>query len=397
MKAYIIGTGMDGVKTLTAEAKKAVREADVLIGAGRMLDMFSTLGKKTFESYKSDEISQYLRENSFDKAALLMSGDCGFYSGAEKLITALADCDTEIISGISSPVYFCSKIKKPWQDMRFISLHGTDGNIVRNVCRHRYCFFLLGGENTPDKVCKRLCGYGMEKTKVYIGENLGYDNESIKNGIASDFTELRTGSLCVMVTENPEYERAVPSGIDDARFIRGNVPMTKSEVRAAVVSKLSVGRNDICWDIGCGTGSVSVEMSLQCYDGKVYSIDKNPEAAELTLENSRRFGCDNIKVINGTAPDSLSELPAPDNVFIGGSCGKINDILRVVYKKNSAAAVLITAVSLETLSEAVKAFEKYGVDSPEVLQLAVTRAKRIGKHTMLSAENPVFIIRGVKN
>ncbi len=392
MKIYIIGISMEGRKTLTAEAKTAIENADLLIGAGRMLEPFSYLEKERFISWKSDEIAEYLRGKSVDTAAILMSGDCGFYSGAEKLVTALSDYETEIISGISSPVYFCSKIKKPWQNMKFVSLHGADGNIVRSVCGNEYCFFLLGGDITPAKICGKLCEYGRGNAGVYIGENLGYDDEKIYSGTAADFTDIKCGNLCVMVTENPDYERAVPFGIDDSEFIRGNVPMTKSEIRSTVISKLNIGRNDVCWDIGCGTGSVSVEMALQCCGGKVYAIDKNEEAVLLTGKNARKFGCDNIEIISGNAPEMLSDFPAPHKVFIGGSCGKIREILSVAYEKNNKAEAVITAVSLETLNEAVRAFSEFGIDSPEIVQLAVTRTKKIGNHTMLSAENPIFII-----
>lgn len=396
MKIYIIGIGMDGQKTITEEAKAVIANADLLIGAGRMLEPFSDLKKEQFISWKSEEIAEYLKEKSVKTVAVLMSGDCGFYSGAEKLITALSDYETEIISGISSPVYFCSKIRKPWHNMRFVSLHGADGNIVRNVCNNQLCFFLLGGDVTPTKICKMLCEYGREKITVYIGENLGYDNEKIYCGIASDFTDTECEKLCVMVTENPSYEQSVPFGIMDNEFIRGNVPMTKSEIRSTVISKLNISRKDVCWDIGCGTGSVSVEMALQCFDGKVYAIDKNEEAVELTRRNAYKFGCDNIEIISGTAPEMLYDFPAPDKVFIGGSCGRISEILSVVYEMNSKADIVITAVSLETLNEAINSFAYFGIDSPEIVQIAVTRTRKLGNHTMLSAENPIFIMKGVR-
>lgn len=397
MKIYIIGIGMDGHKTLTPEAKTAVEKADVLVGAKRMTEPFSYLDKECFISWKSGEIADFLRAKTFDTAAVLMSGDCGFFSGAEKLIDVLSDYETEIISGISSPIYFCSKIKKPWEDMRFISLHGADGNIIRSVCKNEYCFFLLGGAVTPAAICKKLCDYGRENMGVYIGENLGYDSEKIYSGTAIDFADTECDNLCVMITENPDFERGIPVGISDNEFIRGSVPMTKSEVRCAVVSKLNVVRDSVCWDIGCGTGSVSVEMALQCFDGKVYAVDKNAGAVSLTKENAYKFGCDNIEIISGTAPGILRELPVPDKVFVGGSSGKIRDILNVVYGKNSKADVVVTAVSIETLNEAVCAFKSFGIAEPEIAQLAVTRTKRIGSHTMLTAENPVFIIKGVSN
>lgn len=396
MKVYIVGTGMEGRKTLTEEAKAIIENAEALIGARRMVEPYMGMNKQFFISWKSEEIADFLSDRNFTSAAILMSGDCGFYSGTEKLLKALSDYDTEVIASVSSPAYLCSKIGKPWQDMRFVSLHGTDGNIVRNVCRNELCFFLLGGNITPAHICRKLCEYGLSGVKIYTGENLGYENERILQGTAAELTELEFGMLSVAVAENPEYEHGTVSGIPDEKFIRGSVPMTKSEVRSTIISKLNISRNDVCWDIGCGTGSVSVEMAMQCFDGKVYSVDKNEEAVGLTLENALKFGCDNIEIILGSAPNVLSVLPAPDRVFIGGSQGRIDAIFDIVFGKNPCAQIVVTAVSIETLNGAVSAFEKHGITCPDIVQLAVTRTKRVGEHTMLSAENPVFIIKGAR-
>lgn len=397
MRVYIIGTGMDGGKTLTAEAMSVIKAADVLVGAERMLEPFLMLGKPIFIGWKSSEIVDFLKLCKAETAAVLMSGDCGFFSGAEKLLKALDGFETEIISGIASPLYFCSKIKKAWQDMKFVSLHGTEGSIVRNVCRNELCFFLLGGNITPADICRRLCEYERSSVKVYIGENLAYANERIYSGIAEDFTDLSCEKLCVMAAENPHFENGTACGIPDNKFTRGDVPMTKAMVRAAVISRLNIGRKDICWDIGSGTGSVSVEMALQCFDGRVYAIDKSKKASELTKNNCRKFGCDNVEISCMEAPSCLTALPSPDKVFIGGSCGKLNEIIGAVYAKNPNAVIVMTSVSLETLTNALTAFGEYGIASPEVVQLAVTGTRKAGMHTMLSAENPVFIIKGARN
>lgn len=393
----IIGIGMDGKKTLTAEALSAIKNADILIGAKRMLEPFSSLGKPCFCSWKSDEIAEFLHNGKYENAAVLMSGDCGFYSGAEKLLRFTEDIECKVISGISSPVYFCSKIKKPWKNMKFVSLHGESSNIVRNVRRNELCFFLLGGEITPAKLCRRLCEYGMSETKLYIGENLAAENERIFTGKAADFIDIQLGKLTVAVTENPNFENSTAIGISDKKFTRGKVPMTKSEVRSTVISKLEINRNDICWDIGCGTGSVSIEMALQCFDGKVYAVEKNTEAAALSRENALKFGCDNIEIICGCAPEALEELPVPDRVFIGGSSGRISEIADFVFSKNPNAVIVVTAVSLETLNDAIVTFESNGIVCPEIVQISAARAKKVGSHTMLSAENPVFIIKGARS
>ena len=393
MKVYVVGIGMDGRKTLTAEAENAIGKADVLIGAKRMTEPFAALGKQVFECWKTDDICAFLGQCGHGTAAVLMSGDCGFFSGARLLEERLSGCDAEIIPGISTPVYMCAKLGLSWHDMKFVSLHGAQGNIVRSVCGNRKCFFLLGGGITPADICKRLCEYGMGDTVVHIGARLSYPDEQLISGTAAELSEVQCAGLCAVITENAAPERNVRTGIPDEEFTRGDVPMTKSEVRAAVASKLNVCYNDTVWDIGCGTGSVSVEMAFRCPDGRVYSFDKKQEAVKLTAENAQLFGCDNIFPYAAELPTLPGDIPSPDNVFIGGSSGNMAEIFALIHERNSNADICVTAVSVETLGQASAAFEAYG-GSFDITQLAVTETHRVGGHTMFRAQNPVFIIRG---
>ena len=392
MKIYIVGTGADGSRTLTAEGRSAIEAAEVIIGAKRMIEGYRSCGKVVLEEYRSAEIARFLAENSFSAAAVLMSGDCGFFSGAARLAEALPNHDVEFISGISSPVYLFSKLKMDWSDCNFVSLHGKSGNIARAVRAHRLTFFLLGGDMTAADVCRQLCDYEMGGVTVHIGERLGYHDERITSGTAAELSDIKTAELCVLLADNPDYERSVPSCIPDELFIRGRVPMTKAEVRGIAVAGLDIGREDICWDIGGGTGSVSVEMAVRCERGTVHSVEKSPEAAELIDSNRRKFGCDNIVIHTGRASELLGELPAPDCVFIGGSGGELRETVTAAYEKNSNMRLTVTAVSLETLSECIAVFDEFGFEA-DISQIAVARTNKVGSHTMLSASNPVFIIK----
>lgn len=393
-KIYIIGTGMNAKKTITVQGLAVVNNADILIGARRMTEFFADLGKPVFVSYDSEIITEYIKKSSYEIYAVLMSGDCGFYSGAEKLKELLDDTNTEIICGVSAPVYFSSSIGIPWLDWHFVSLHGMNANIIRSVCSYEKTFFLLGGKITASQICSLLCEYGMSNVSVYIGENLGYDNEKISEGYAENFKDKQTEKLSVILIINSDYERLKKIGIPDSEFIRGNVPMTKCEIRSVCISKLQIRENDICWDIGGGSGSVSVEMAIQCTNGKVYSVDKSEEAISLIEQNRHKFGCDNIIPVHSDALGILKSLPVPDKVFIGGSDGYLTEIVKIVYQKNSKTAIIITAVSLETLHESSAVLNEYGIEA-EITQISISRTKKIGTHTMLEAENPIFIIRGI--
>ena len=393
MKVYLIGTGMEGAKTLTSEAKAAIERSELLIGAERMLAPFVGTGKKTACAYIPREIRDILERENPQTASVLLSGDTGFFSGAAKLSGELSGFDAVTVCGISSPAYLCAKAGLSYESMKFVSLHGREGNIAVNVRMNEKCFFLLGGAVAAGEVCKRLCEYGMPEVRVYIGERLGYPDERVTTGSAAKLCGTETAGLCSMIAVNPDCLSFIPSCIGDGEFVRTDIPMTKSAVRGNIVSGLEIGRGSVCWDVGCGTGSVSVEMAFRCPDGRVFAFDKKPEAVELTMQNARRFGCDNIFAAQAELPDLPENVPAPDKVFIGGSSGSMAEIFALVTERNPQADMTVSAVSLETLGQAVSAFEEYGF-AYETTQLAVTETRKVGGHTMLRAQNPVFIIRG---
>ena len=157
---HIIGTGMDGDRTLTLEARRAIEQAELLIGAQRMLKPFEALKKPMLCCYDGRKTAALIADSEYSEIAVLVSGDGGFYSAAGTLLPLLREYRTELISGISTPVYLCAKAGLPWSDMRFVSLHGTDAPFVRTICANRYTFLLLGGRVTPADVCRRLCEYG---------------------------------------------------------------------------------------------------------------------------------------------------------------------------------------------------------------------------------------------
>ncbi|MDT3699436.1 MAG: precorrin-6Y C5,15-methyltransferase (decarboxylating) subunit CbiT [Thermincola sp.] len=186
-------------------------------------------------------------------------------------------------------------------------------------------------------------------------------------------------------------------GIPDDLFIRAQVPMTKAEVRAVTIAKARLNDNDVIWDIGAGTGSISVEAALTAVTGTVYAVEKEPDAVELIRRNIELFGTGNIKVCPGTAPEKLYDLPEPDRVFIGGSGGNLAEIINYAYQKMTAGGrLVVNAVVLETLSTAVEAMKQAGLADLDISQVAVAKAVEVGKLHMFKSHNPVFIISGEK-
>ena len=155
---------------------------------------------------------------------------------------------------------------------------------------------------------------------------------------------------------------------------------------------MKIRKSDIIYDIGAGTGSVSVESAIQAEDGQVYAVEINPEAAGLIEENARKFAVSNIKVIEGSAPEILKDLPAPDCVFIGGSKGRLEEILELIRKKNPQARVVLNAISLETLAQTLEYCRKYPIKNDEIVQVNIAKCKVVGSYHMMTGQNPIYVV-----
>ena len=177
----------------------------------------------------------------------------------------------------------------------------------------------------------------------------------------------------------------------DEWFIRGEIPMTKSEVRAVSVSKLELQTNSIVYDIGAGTGSVSVEAALKVPEGHVYAFEQKEEGCALIRANAEKAGLTNLTVVPGKAPESLAGYPAPDRVFLGGSSGNMEEILDLVTELNPAVQLVINVIALESLNQAMAWFQKKGWE-PEVVCMQVSRAAKRGPYHMMQAQNPIYIL-----
>lgn len=178
----------------------------------------------------------------------------------------------------------------------------------------------------------------------------------------------------------------------DERFLRGNIPMTKSEVRAVSLAKLEIRPDDVIYDIGAGTGSVTAEAALLAPKGRVYAFERNEEGCALIRANAERLGAGNVTVIPGVFPDSLTEkLPAPDCVFIGGSGGRLTEILELLLRRFPACRVVLNVIALETLSGLTAFLKREGLEA-EVVLLQASRAKKAGAYHLMEAQNPVYIV-----
>lgn len=389
----LLGIGMGSRDTLTIEGQKALEQAELVIGARRIADAVRMPHHQVIYEYRSEKIAEYLSEHpEYTRIVVALSGDVGFYSGARKLLDLLGK-ETKVVCGISSVVYFMAKVGLSWDDAKIVSAHGRSCNLVSLIRHHRKVFAILGTEDGVAELARKLVFYGMGEVLLYVGENLSYKTEKVFCMPAEELTEYQGDPLSVVCAVN---EEAVPKpavhGMPDSEFIRGKAPMTKEEVRTVSLSKLRLTEDALCYDVGAGTGSVSIEMALRAWKGQVYAIEKKDEAADLILENKRKFGTDNLEVIRGTAPEALEALPVPTHAFIGGSSGNLREIVELLLQKNGEVRIVINCITLETVSETLFVIREFGFTETEIVQLAASRAKELGRYHMMMGENPIYII-----
>ena len=220
--------------------------------------------------------------------SVLVSGDVGFFSAAGRLRGQLAPYgDVRLVCGLSSMQYFCAKLGVSYDDACVRSLHGRAGSILGAVSYHKKTFVLTGGENTAPKVCKTLADAGLGGLTVHLGENLGAADERIQTGTAGTLAAEACGNLAVLLIEHPDAVNAYEPVRDDM-LTRAKVPMTKEEVRWVSVSRLAVQPRDTVWDVGAGTGAVTLELARKASDGLVYAVERKPEAVALLREKPRK-------------------------------------------------------------------------------------------------------------
>lgn len=396
-KVSLVGIGPGGAGGMTGEAAKAVGGADCVIGAKRMLEAVAARGQETCEAIAPQAIADCIRERrECRRFAVALSGDTGFFSGAKKLLPLLGDCDVEIFPGISSLQALCARLGTSYEDVLPLSLHGRTRDIAPDVWQNKRVFALVGGDGGMTGLCRNLTDAGLGEVMVSVGERLGYPEERVVKGAAREMAKRPFDPLSVALIENPEAKPFSP-GLPDEWFQRGQntdgrtVPMTKCEVRSCVLSQLRLTRDAVCWDVGAGTGSVSIEMALQARDGMVFSIEKNAAALDLLQENRDKFHTSNLKIVAGPAPEACAELPAPTHAFIGGSSGNMREIVSLLLEKNSWVRIVAAAVTLESLAELTEISKEFGFTNCGVVCLTAARGKAAGAYRLMLGQNPVYL------
>ena len=400
----LIGCGMGHPENLTVEAYQAMQSADLVFGAKRILEDCK-ITAESYPYYFAKEIIPVLKEKPGD-AAILFSGDSGFYSGATKMTLALKEAvangelsgEIKVYPGISSVSNLAALFGISWEDATLFSVHGRGtaetwrGRLLHTIRTSKKTFLLVSGVNDLKTIGKMLLEEEMDDCRILAGYQMSYPEQELLELAPADCDSLEKDGLYALFILNPRAGvTAVTHGLPDSSFIRAKVPMTKEEVRTASISKLHLTGDAVVYDVGSGTGSIAVEIARISPDITVYAIERKEEAVDLIRQNAEAFGLSNVKIIPAYAPEGLEELPAPTHVFIGGSGGNLKEILAAIFAKNPKTSIVANAVSHETFEEFLQIEKNFNVSDFDIVQMAVTRTRKVGNYHMLQAENPVWI------
>ena len=404
-RIILAGIGPGDSRYYTKELCDALRSADVIFGARSVLDRLDKTGVKAHLEplYKGEDILKFLGGDGCSKYSqplALFSGDISLCSGAKKAAEVFEEAGYEVykISGISSVALLAGRLGLGLEDCDVISAHGRECNVTGYAARSKRLIVLPSSCGHAREIAKGIFeAAASDDVKIIVGYELGTSDEQIFE-VRSD--DLETALLsddekgkCLMYIDNDKASRTpVVRALTDDMFIRGNTPMTKEEVRAISVRKLSLCSDSVFYDVGAGTGSVSVEAALLHPDIKVYSIEKDAEALELLEKNKEKFGAENITVVKGAAPGAMRDLPAPTHAFIGGSGGNLGDIMELLKQKNPEVKIVINCVTLETFTQVLELAKSGNYGEPDIVQVSACRYRKAGNYHLADAINPVYVV-----
>ncbi len=406
-KVYIIGVAPDGTASLLPEARQLVKQAEIVLGGKRLLDMFPSLsGERITIRNNLAEVADLIKKNLGQRRiVVLASGDPNFYGIASYLTGNLGRDIVEIIPNVSAMQVAFARIKASWEDAVFVSVHARPiEEVVETVRSNNKVGIFTDDEHTPAVIARVLLEHGVDDYQAYVCQNLGSKDEKVVQTDLHGLGEMEFSPLNILILLRVQPKEPVGAlcpwflGIPDKEFHQRRPKeglITKQEVRAVSLAKMRLTDDSVLWDIGAGSGAISIEASFLSRKGRIYAIEKNDADVAIIKKNVQKFQAPNVEVVQTFAPESLDKLPDPTTVFIGGSGGRMAEILDLVGRRlKPGGRIVINIAALENLSAAVNALKARGF-IPDITLVNIARSTSVLELTRFEALNPVFVITGV--
>ena len=398
-KIYLVGAGIEGWEGFGLKALEAISKAEVMIGRQRHLDLFPDFNGEKMPLTDLPVMLDFLKAAS-SRVVVLATGDPAFFGISRFLLRNLPKERIEIFPNVTSMQYAFSRIKEPWDDAIFVSVHGRGMHaaIDKIIAAEKACV-LTDKINTPAAIAAELIARGAEGYEAWLCEDLGLSSEKFTRSDVRGLLDLKPSELNILIlikTYEPNLVQYPLIGIDDDEFQTSKKLITKQEVRAVTLAKLQLQNDLVMWDIGAGSCSVSIEASNLMPNGRLYAVEQNAQCIAFSRENLRKFAARNVKLVEGEAPDALDGLPDPDRIFIGGSGGKLEEIITAVDSRlKPEGRIVLNAVTLDTLTRAVEFLEDHGF-TVEATCVNVAKTRNLTEYKMFEAQNPVYVLTAWK-
>ncbi|WP_418936995.1 precorrin-6y C5,15-methyltransferase (decarboxylating) subunit CbiE [Metabacillus fastidiosus] len=388
----LIGIGDNGQESLLPQYAQWIEESEVLVGGERVLAFFPNYqGEKITVKGGLKAIVERLQEEN-RPTVVLASGDPLFYGIGGYLSSKI---DIEVYPYLSSVQLAFSKMRESWQDAYFVSVHGRSmKGLAQKVDGRAKIALLTDAENSPNHIAEYLLSFGITEYKAFVAENIGGENERYRWFTLDEMKEAEFSPLNVVILKRTGKGPEWSVGIEDEEFIQRKPDkglITKKEIRTLSISALNLQKTSVVWDIGTCTGSMAIEAARIATEGEVFAVEKNEADLENCLQNMEKFRTD-FTAVHGKAPERLDEFKDPDAVFIGGTAGGMEAILSICCERlKENGRIVLNAVTIENLSEALQAFKQNGFETTITLA-QISRSKPILNLTRFDALNPIYII-----
>ena len=408
-KIHIIGIGDDGLEGLTSRARQLVEQAELLIGAEQALARV-TPGRSERLPLGSnlDEAVDRISRAKNKRIIVLASGDPLFYGIARYLCDRLGKDRFEVVPHVSSMQMAFARVKESWEEAYLTNLaHHSLEHVVDKIRGATKAGLFTTEDCPPERVARTLLDRKINYYSAYVCENLGSPDERVTQGDLAEIAAGRFSPLNVMVLVRKPDAPDRPSDAVGHRLFGNSEDafqqskpkhglLTPAEVRAIALAEMDVGSRSIVWDVGAGSGSISIEAAQIAAGGTVYAIEMDAEDHGLIASNAERFGVSNLVPVLGSAPDAWANLPDPDSIFVGGSGRHISLIVEQAYHRLRRGGRLVANVgSIENLSAVHETLHRQAPDV-KVWLINIARGTYQLERVRFEALNPTFLLSVTK-
>ena len=407
-KVHIVGIGDDGVEGMTAQARRLVEAADVLVGPESCSTLMpAVIRGRLVSAANLEELVERIEAAGSKRVVVLASGDPLFYGTARYVCSKLGKDRFEVVPHVSSMQLAFARVKESWEDAFLANLSGQSIERVVDRVRSSETAGLFTSDQWPaPAVARALLDEGIDYFQAYVCENLGSPDERVTQGSLADIAKdsFATPNVMILVrkarvADKPGQVGTRMFGNPDECFLQSRPKrglLTPAEVRSLALAELQLRPTSEVWDVGAGSGSVGLEAARIARDGRVHAIEMDPDDHALIRENAARFGVMNLNPVLGRAPEAWASLPDPDAIYVGGSGRDVAMLVDQAWSRLKPGGRLVTACnSIENLA-AMHTLLRSRSNDAAYWMVNIARGIEQLDRIRFEAINPIFLIAATK-